>query len=383
MGCATDFRGAFIRSSHKQKVKDAFLIGLFLSVKNVTENDARGAFSSQLKAAEQSNTVCSTGKNLALGSKCRQPPVVSHISASPYMVFFLTSADPIIANPTRNQIWRYLSEGDIASSLSTIPMRESLRDFIDANPLWKDKTTSYISLLEIPNLERAIISRFQTSGNCFMIAPFVALHYAINFCASALDNRTVDITEYARKYLESSSLAALLLHNVGSYTDSITRSIFMPALGEREPFTKSLLISRHQTSNSSFSSYAHLVADLISNGIGIMGYMITDDDFKNASSTSYTGERSHTALAPEGHAMVLIGVRFDVLSGQYYLLLQNSWKTLPVVEVRQDYAASCRATLMFVTTPQHGYRAAWPTVTFHSAVAAVNAGVMPLRSSIM
>ena len=36
------------------------------------------------------------------------------------------------------------------------------------------------------------------------------------------------------------------------------------------------------------------------------------------------------------------------------LLFQNSWEALPIVEVRQDYAAFCRATLEFVTTPQLG-----------------------------
>ena len=53
--------------------------------------------------------------------------------------------------------------------------------------------------------------------------------------------------------------------------------------------------------------------------------------------------------------MVLIGARFDAQSGQYYLLLQNWWHTLQVVEVRQDYAEACDTSLVFVSTPQMSY----------------------------
>ena len=74
--------------------------------------------------------------------------------------------------------------------------------------------------------------------------------------------------------------------------------------------------------------------------------------------------------------MVLIGARFDEQSSQYYMLLQNWWHALQVVETRQDYAAACYASLSFVSTPQRNYRKNWKTVAFRSAEsAAESAGV--------
>lgn len=68
--------------------------------------------------------------------------------------------------------------------------------------------------------------------------------------------------------------------------------------------------------------------------------------------------------------MVLIGVRYDVPSGQYYLLLQNWWKAMQIVEIRQDYARASRTSLVFVSTPQQSYRRNWRTVPFRSSESA-------------
>lgn len=372
MGCASSYHKLGV--ARQRAVSDAFRMGLYLTVKNATEEDAVIAFNMAAKVAKKSGIICS--KASAPDSACSHVPYVSQSSDSPFMSFILTSTDPIIAVPLRDRIQRYLSTGDIESSPSIRAMSDVLNDFIDEHPAWKDEATSYVSVIRNPNLRRALI---QKSENCFMVAPVVALHYAINFRASALDNRTIDITEYARKHLDTTTLLGLLLFNVGSNIMAFTKSIFAPALGEDVPEIKPFPILR--PSHETQSDCMLLRSCLEQNAVGIMDYIETDERFKNASSASFHGKRAAFG-ASEGHAMVLIGVQCDAESGQYILMLQNSWSTLPVVEVRQDYAASRGASLIFVTTPQIDYRAVWPTVAFHSATAAVNAGALPLRSTL-
>ena len=380
MGCAHAYRG--LQVVPMRKMNDAFIMGLYLSVKNVTEYHALEAFAVAIRMAVESNVICSAASELAFdpGTKCRPAPIVPHRNTgdSPYLSFFLTSADPIIALPARERMERYLNKGDIENtSPSSVTMRTALRDFIDAHPAWKNETSSYISLLRNPNLNRAIISRLQTSGNCFLIAPFVALHYAVNFNSTALDNRTVDITEYARKFLDTTSLAKLLLSNQGAHTDDITPLIFAPAPGEDLPVIDALAVNSpgSKGASDSYGDYLRIRSYLETHAVGILGYMATDSEFTGASATSFRGKRAAMKPLSEGHAMVLIGTRFNFRSSQYFLMLQNSWEKQQVVEVRQDYAFSRHATLSFVMTPQNDYRSTWPTVSFHSATSAINAGV--------
>lgn len=214
-----------------------------------------------------------------------------------------------------------------------------------------------------------------------MIAPFVALHYAINIAASEPDNRTVDITEYARKHLDATTLANVLLSNSGAHTDDLINAIFAPASGDDFPKTKTFNVEQYNSSSDSYEEYKRLRSYFEMGAVAVMSYIATDAEFTSAASSSYHGKRARIVPKPEGHAMVLIGIQHDSLSGQYWLMMQNSWSKQPVLEVRQDYAASRETSLTFVLNPQIGYPATWPTVTYHSATAAVDAGVLPGRFS--
>jgi hypothetical protein len=376
LGCADAYKNE--NAAYKARINSSLLFAVYLMSKNVTENDAENGFVAAETAAVKSGGICSSSS--PLGSACHRAPRVteSHDNAHPYLTFFLTSMDPVIAVPARQRLERSLGHGDAEKTDPGYDINDALDSFIHAHPEWEDRSQAYISLRENPNLKRAMISRFHDSGTCYLIAPFLALHYAINLHATKLNELTVDITEWLRKYLGSESLANFFFANGGAPTIDIVRQAFQPAPGMKYLdsiiFTDNQQVSSEKSlSEKSLADYGHLRALLERNGIGIIYDFIVYEELHNMKSSSFAGGHGSTAIGR--HAMVVVGVRFDSKIGQYFLLLQNSWKDLQFFEVRQDYAKSCEMGLMFVTTHQHDYPSSWPTVTFHSAMTAVSAGV--------
>lgn len=53
------------------------------------------------------------------------------------------------------------------------------------------------------------------------------------------------------------------------------------------------------------------------------------------------------------HSMVIVAVRIDQKTNTTFLLLQNSWSRMPLVEVSLDYLVASEANLCFVGTKDH------------------------------
>ena len=337
-GCAADDK-SFIRS-------------VFLLAKDVTERDALVGFD---KAKLMLHPI---------------PPAPAD-GRSPYLAFFLKDSN-IIAGYFRQRLDRLLDDGDVETS--AFDLEADLNAFVVLHPEWSNTTLSYISLLANPKLRRSMISRVQLTGLCFLHAPLVALHYAINLIASESNNATVDITTALRHNFDDGILGSYLFADKGWWTQDIIEKVFEPDPGAPIPRVLDFSIQFPSSSAQSGRDYSSLHSNLVNYGVGIITTFDVDVAFWNASATSFSGTVLTKFIG--GHSMVLIGVRFDEKVGQYYLLLQNWWNTLQIVEVRQDYASVNHAHLCFVETPQRAYRKNWRTVTFRSAnSAAESAGV--------
>lgn len=322
----------------------SFIRAVFLLAKDVTERDAGIGF-----------------HNTQLGSS----PTITAPSSdkAPFLSFFLTSESGI-AKYFRSRLDRLLDHGDRETHAD---FAVALEAFIVLNPAWRNTTTSYISLLANPRLRRAMISRVQITGLCFLHAPLVALHYAVNLQSVDLNNQTVDITTALRHNFDG-VLGSYLFADKGAIVIDVIRSVFAPDPGVLGADTVPFGIYAPSSAPNSKRDYYGLIDMLKSFGVGIVNSFRVYDRFWNASATSFSG--SNVTGFRGGHAMVLIGVRLDVQSGQYYLLLQNWWHALQVVEVRQDYAYACSTSLVFVSTPQMSYRKNWITAPFRSAESA-------------
>ena len=349
------------------------MFAIYIIAKNITESIAKAAFATAEHQAIMDDRICS--ETSATNSTCSPAPYVSLATARPHLKFYLTADDTTIAAPARSRIREYLQHGDLESSDADV--NSALQQFVNEHPVWKNSSSSYISIVKNSKLRRAIVTRCQVSGNCFVIAPFLALHYAVNLHSKSLNNYTVDITEYIRKHLDSESLARLLLSNVGSHTNDIIDSVFQPEPGIFKPRVHTFDIHGSTSPGESLYDYT-VIRDLLERyGVGIINHFLTHEDFADVLKNSFAGSPVGKELG--GHAMVLIGVRYEWQSGEYYLLMQNSWSKLLIVEIKQDYASFSNTKLLFVKSPQTFYPAYWPLVMYKSATTAINAGVLPPR----
>lgn len=338
----------------------AFLRSVFILAKDIAELDARAGFD---KAKLLLNPV---PYHPPLGGQC------------PYLSFFLKDSS-IIAVYFRDRVDRLLDDGDIETS-GSFDFNTELLAYVEKHPEWKNTSSSYISLLANPMLHRSMISRVQLTGLCFLHAPLVALHYAINMRSPEPNNETVDITTALRHNFHDGILGSYLFADKGWWTSDIINKVFEPSPGFDDPEVLEFTIRDSMSADLSERDYNTLRVELVESGVGIITLFNIDIPFWKANATSFSGKALTQFIG--GHAMVLIGARFDNPSGQYYLLFQNWWESLQIVEVRQDYAKANNAHLTFVKTPQNAYRKNWRTVSYKSAKsAAESAGVELPRQS--
>lgn len=112
-------------------------------------------------------------------------------------------------------------------------------------------------------------------------------------------------------------------------------------------------IARFETANGadvhSHGDDGSVVRNLNNNSLGSS---INDEDDSGSQSPASRRGGNSGAVTPRrsSHAMVLIGFRRDpVIKGKYWFLLQNPWKSLPLLEVSQAFMAeSLGAHLQFV-----------------------------------
>ena len=225
----------------------SFTRAVFLLAKDVTELDAERGFKHVTMAAS---------------------PVVSEpaFGEARFLAFFLTSASKFAVN-FRDRVDRLLDDGDVETHSD---FAATLDAFIAANPAWRNTTTSYISLLANPRLRRAMISRVQITGLCFLHAPLVALHYAINMQSQELNSATVDITTALRHNFEDGILGSYLFADRGAIVRDLIRTVFAPEPGVAQPEVLSFAIHAPSSALESKRDYEDLLSMLATWGVGII-----------------------------------------------------------------------------------------------------------------
>jgi hypothetical protein len=79
-----------------------------------------------------------------------------------------------------------------------------------------------------------------------------------------------------------------------------------------------------------------------------------EDDFIRGTRVIFNGEPTFETLhdSDRRHAMLLVGIRMDPVTGEWRLLLQNWWRNKQFIEVSLGYMAECEAKVYFIMTPQ-------------------------------
>ena len=206
----------------------------------------------------------------------------------------------------------------------------------------------------------------------------MGLHYLRNFsrATSASPHAdVVDITRLMLRTLVDGSLSRYLFADDGRYTEDVIRQLYLPAEGQANVATLD--------SGNADSEFVAMRQRLVEYGVGFVTSFNVEPAFMTSRSASYLLRCAEPPPPPDDevrHAMLLIGVRFDVPRNEHLMLLQNWWERKEFVEVGQGYWKASNAKLLFVMTPQTALREGVRTVPHVRASAGViGAGVLRPR----
>lgn len=314
---------------------------VFLLAKRVTEADAIVGFGTASAAFSRKHPADAA-------------PVAPSGRRSPYLRFFACSAHGVAVD-ARMRLARMLSHNDVPlAGKSTTPPHEALNDFLRANPRWqKSDDNCFLVFWHFSALMAALILRVQLTGLCFLHAPIVALHYLLNM-TGVVHRETLDITSFGRKHIGDGGTSRYIFSDSGGNTKSILLQVLQPGEGA----DKAELLSRAYDFGSKSDIGPELRRLLKLYGPGVVTSFRLETGLR-APQTSYVGAHTTTLLGL--HALVLVGVRFDAVSCKHFMILQNSWASLPFFEVDEDYWYASEAVVSFVTTKQTKLRPGFVT----------------------
>jgi hypothetical protein len=237
---------------------------------------------------------------------------------------------------------------DVVATSLPPDVQRSVDAFHAAVPVWATPTAAW--LFQRDGVQGCDVYRAQLSGNCFMHAPNVVLHYVVckhrRPAVASLRVRVsdhlkemVDLTAYVLKYFDGRRLWEYVYEDSGG--DSIA---FLQELGvlEDDDVIEARAVSM---------SEAVVMSRLEEHGPALIARFKTFDEF-NAADSSYQFIGCHkTAASTRGlgqHAMALVGWR-RIESGEVRFLVQNWWKSMQFFECDLLFLQSRGATLVWVT----------------------------------
>ena len=191
------------------------------------------------------------------------------------------------------------------------------------------------------------IQRVQ-SGNacCFLIAPGLVHRYVLQKMG-APKGVMLDYSLYMRDCVSNEMLMNYLLHGQGSSL-AVLKDLANRSFRDPKFITIPEEIIRRNP--------AHVSRALQCYGAGLVSEFRVERNFLDGAAMdekSFDGAIDAAAGEVVGtHAMVLIGIRRDRRSttggGKWYLLLQNTWKSMPIVEMTVDYFLRAGPKLTFL-----------------------------------
>lgn len=230
-------------------------------------------------------------------------------------------------------------EGDLVSA--TLPKDvQSFEAFVALNPTWEDPSNSFVCHRDDPDLKGTLVQRKQLSGLCYIHGPDVVQHYLVSKVLKEPAGM-IDISKLIRHTFDSKDLGKYIFQDVGGSSQKMLEHILTP----------DSIVAAEAT------RYVDKARLLEVGPLLVSGFKVYNDFFE--------GDASSLSGKPKGdfrglHAMVLIGVRVDDVSGVKKFLLQNWWPKKQFVEMDEIYLKCCGATLYYVETPQTHIPAAFP-----------------------
>jgi hypothetical protein len=220
----------------------------------------------------------------------------------------------------------YWPGGDV--QMDTIPSNvQSFSKFIHDHPQWNGGPDSYVWPMARRFYNGFWPQQVQQSGNCYLKAVFLVLHFVIsltNHARAGIVNIAVWIRQQPWKFIWRR-----IMYDEGGSSSQVLNDFLE---------TRGLLpvASKH---------YARIRRKLRKHGPMLVANFKVYELFPGPQ-WSYN-ETTNLGRLVGKHAMVLIGVRRDHNSVTW-LLLQNWWRNKQFVEVSVDYCRACGGTIWAV-----------------------------------
>lgn len=195
--------------------------------------------------------------------------------------------------------------------------------------------------------EEACIQRYQKSRLCYMHAVAMVQYYAIvryrKKMGLPLEHTVLDIASFIKEKFEPDELENHIFKNAGGRSERELLRILQPG-----SIVKPVNIT----------DISGVIQNLKDYGPALVANFKVYHDFENVNQHKHCGSENKGKSDNGGHAMVLVGYKFE--EGKHYFLVQNWWLKKQFVEVDHDYFLSCQAKLFFVETEQVEIPSAMP-----------------------
>ena len=221
--------------------------------------------------------------------------------------------------------------------------------------------------------EATLFVRHQKDGNCFLQAPCVLAAYWQQK-HGLTEGAPVDVSKFIRHSFTDDQLIKYVIENNGGDSIDVLKKIisedistFKGSYLELNPENIEKCLSQYGAGLVSSFKVDSKFANAIANSkLGYVQFRGTTrglvqikyspkDEKDTGSSSSYDGDRHKERITNDGskvveetHAMILIAARRD--KNNIWLILQNSWEDMPLVEVSLDYLVACDASISFPTS---------------------------------
>jgi hypothetical protein len=193
-----------------------------------------------------------------------------------------------------------------------------------------------------------IKQRRQLSRSCFLQAPIVLQAYLINKHTQRPADM-IDMSKYVRHYLPTKCLEKYLSKGSGD-SFKFLASILHGKNGKFRGNAGVLSVDVPLETED----VPWLFKKLKQFGPALITNFHVEEDFIRGTRVIFNGEPTfETSHDSElRHAMLLVGIRMDPVTGEWRLLLQNWWRNKQFIEVSLGYMAECEAKVYFIMTPQ-------------------------------
>ena len=265
----------------------------------------------------------------------------------------------------RDKFWGFMMDPESAPAEKKSYFREARNRldviFTDGDTALSEKPLDAHTFTEeeFPNYEKegnvlhfvntaACIQRYQKSKLCYLHADAMVQYYAIaryrQNHGMEIKHNVLDIASFIKEKFDNKSLETHIFDNEGGRSVKELERILQP---------------KSKLKKVDITDIGGILCCLRIYGPALVSNFTVYTDFLDTNKHKHYGPLPSTSEKVGGHAMVMVGYKYE--DNKHIFLLQNWWLHKQFVEVDIEYLADCDANLHWVVTEQPSIPDQMPT----------------------